>query len=233
MEKEKSVLPDACLDCLFKSTCNQIAGQEENNFLFLNPIQQSYKKGEVIMKQGMKTNHLIYLHKGIVKFTYEDNNNKSLILAITKAPTLLGLANVLNEDINVFSILAIEECSGCLIDLNRLKMLMMSNRMFMLNIMKMSTGMFRKSIVKIISMAHKQTVGRIAEILIDLSNNVYQNDAFILSVSRQEFAEYAGCSKVNVIHTLQHFAAEGIIKVSGKKIEILNPERLMKISKIE
>jgi len=233
MDKEKSILPDECMDCLFKSTCNQIAGQEDNNFMFLNPIQQNYKKGEVIMKQGMKTNHLVYLHKGIVKFNYEDNNNKNLILAITKTPTLLGLANVLNEDINVFSILAIEECSGCLIDMNKLKMLIMSNRLFMLNIMKMSTGMFRKSIVKIISMAHKPTVGRIAEILIDLSKNVYQNDSFVLSVSRQEFAEYAGCSKVNVIHTLQNFAADGIIKVSGKKIEILNPERLMKISKIE
>ena len=233
MDAEKNVLPDACRDCLFKSTCNQVAGQENSNFLFVNPIQQSYKKGEVIMKQGMKTNHLVYLYKGIVKFNYEDNNNKNLILSITKAPTLLGLANVLNEDINFFSILAIEECTGCLIDLNKLKMFIMNNRLFMLNIMKMSTGMFRKSIVKIISMAHKQTVCRIAEILIDLSKYVYQSDAFVLSVSRQEFAEYAGCSKVNVIHTLQNFAAEGIIKVSGKKIEILKPEMLIKISKSE
>jgi CRP/FNR family transcriptional regulator len=199
--------------------------------LFQSTIQQSYKQGEVILKQGMKANHLVYLLNGIVKFNYEDENKKNLILTISKAPTLLGLANILNEDVNIFSIIAIEDCKGCLIDMNKLKLLALNNRLFMLNILKMSTGMFRSSIFNFISLAHKQVNGRIADILINLSKNVYQKSSFVLSVSRQELAEFAGCSKENVIHTLRNFDADGIIKVSGKKIEIIDFERLLKVSK--
>jgi len=231
METTQIDLKDDCIDCLFKTTCNQTISQDDFNFLFQSTVQQTYKQGEVILKQGMKANHLVYLLDGIVKFNYQDENKKNLILTISKAPTLLGLANILNEDVNIFSIIAIEECRGCLIDLNKMKILALNNRLFMLNMIKMSTGMFRSSIFNFISLAHKQVNGRIADILIFLAKNVYQNNSFVLSLSRQELAEYAGCSKENVIHTLRNFDADGIIHVSGKKIEIVDFERLQKISK--
>ncbi|MFZ4463393.1 MAG: Crp/Fnr family transcriptional regulator [Bacteroidales bacterium] len=194
-------------------------------------MQQSYKAGEIILKQGMRTNHLVYLISGIVKFNYLDENGKNLILTLSVAPTLLGLANILNEDVNLFSIIAIEECKGCLIDLNKLKLLTMNNRMFMMNILKMSTGMFRSSIMNFISLAHKQVNGRIADVLIYLSKNIYKSNQFTLSLSRQELAEFAGCSKENVIHTLRNFNSDGIISLSGKKVYILDPDRLVMISK--
>jgi len=220
-----------CRECLFKTTCNQSISQSDFDILFQSTVQQNYKKGEVILKQGMKSDYLVYLRKGIVKFNFEDVNGKNLILTISKAPTLLGLANILNENVNIFSIVAIEECNGCLIDLNNLKMLAFNNQIFMLNILKMSTEMFRNSIFSFISLAHKQVNGRIADILIYLSKNIYENNDFILSLSRQEIAEFAGCSKENVTNTLHNFGSDGIIKVGGKKIEIVDYERLLKISK--
>lgn len=222
---------DDCFECIFKATCNQSISPDEFHFLFQSTMQQSYKAGEIILKQGMRTNHLVYLISGIVKFNYLDENGKNLILTLSVAPTLLGLANILNEDVNLFSIIAIEECKGCLIDLNKLKLLTMNNRMFMMNILKMSTGMFRSSIMNFISLAHKQVNGRIADVLIYLSKNIYKSNQFTLSLSRQELAEFAGCSKENVIHTLRNFNSDGIISLSGKKVCILDPDRLVMISK--
>ena len=231
MMEENIEYLDDCNDCLFKSTCRQSISQSDFNFLFQSTRQQNYKKGEVILKQGTKMNHLVYLLEGIVKFNYEDDNKKDLILTITKAPTLLGLASVINEDVNFFSIIAIEDCRGCLIDLNKLKLLALNDRLFMMNILKMSTEMFRHSIFNFISLAHKQVNGRIADILLNLALNVYQSESFTLSVSRQELADYAGCSKEIVIHTLRSFDFDGIIKTSGKKVEIIDMDRLKKISR--
>lgn len=231
MENVQSKIADDCFDCLFKATCDQLVSRDDFDFLFQSAIQQSYKQGEMILKQGMKANYLVYLSKGIVKFNFENENGKNLILTISKAPTLLGLANILNEDVNIFSIVALVECEGCLIDVNKLKILALNNRMFMMNILKMSTGLFRNSIFNFISLAHKQVHGRIADIFIYLSKNIYEENSFVLSLSRQELAEFAGCSKENVIHTLRKFDADGIIKVSGKKIEIIDLERLQKIGK--
>ena len=220
-----------CFDCFFKSTLCKGLSSEEFSSLFELSTQNSYKKGEVLFKQGMKTNHLIFLTQGVVKFVYDDNG-KDLIVTIDKAQTLLGLANILNEDINLFSIVAIEDCRGCIIDINKFKLLLLNNRLFMLEIMGISTQMFRKSILNFISIAHKQSNGRIADILIYLSENIYKSKSFTLSLSRQELADYAGCSKELIIHTLQKFNSDGILAISGKNIEILNMERLHSISKI-
>lgn len=191
----------------------------------------NFKKGEIILKQGVKTAYLVFLTGGIVKFNFEDNNGKNLILTINKAPTLLGLANILNENVNIFSIIAIEDCRGCLLDLDKLKYLGMTDQSFMMGVLTMSTEMFRTSIYNFISLAHKQVNGRIADILIYLSRNIYHSGNFQLSLSRQEMAEFAGCSKENVIHTLRKFNAEGIITVTGKNIEILDSARLELISR--
>lgn len=222
---------DDCVDCFFKSTLCKGLSIDEFNSLFELSKQNTYKKGEVLFKQGMKTNYLIFLTQGIVKFVFDDNG-KDLIVTIDKAQTLLGLANILNEDINLFSIIAIEDCKGCIIDLDKFKLLLLNNRQHMLEVMGISTRMFRKSILNFISIAHKQSNGRIADILIYLSESIYQNRTFSLSLSRQELADFAGCSKELMIHTLRNFDSDGIIRVSGKTIEILDIERLHKISRL-
>jgi CRP-like cAMP-binding protein len=224
-------LSKECIDCFFKSTLCRDLSSEEFNSLFELAKQNTYKKGEVLFKQGMKTNHLVFLTQGIVKFVYDDNG-KDLIVTIDNAQTLLGLANILNEDVNLFSIIAIEDCKGCIIDINKFKLLLLNNREFMLEIMGVSTQMFRKSILNFISIAHKQSNGRIADILIYLSDNIYKSNSFTLSLSRQELADYAGCSKELIIHTLQKFNSDGILTISGKNIEIMDMERLYKISKL-
>jgi CRP/FNR family transcriptional regulator len=230
MKAEK--MTDNCAECRFKT--NICKGNNRKLFkgLFQHTQIYNYKKGETILKQGMKTDHLINLTKGMVKFYFEDENRKGLIITIDKAPTLLGLANILNEDINVVSIIAIEDCTGCLIDLTKFKLLLIRDREMMLNIMSDSTKMFRKSILNFISIAQKQAYGRIADILIYLSKNVYEKSDFVLTLSRQELAEFAGCSKELIINTLQNFDKENIIKISGKKIEILDINRLHTISKV-
>lgn len=222
---------DDCLDCLFKTSLCKGLSLEEFSNIFELTTQNEYKKGEVIFKQGMKTSYLVFLTHGLVKFVY-NNNGKELIITIDKAQTLLGLANVLNEDINLFSIIAIEDCRGCIIDINKFKLQMVNNRSFMLEIMSISTQMFRKSIFNFISIAHKQSNGRVADILIYLSENIYQSNSFVLSLSRQEIADFAGCSKELIIHTLQNFSNEGIINVSGKSIEIQDINRLHQISRV-
>jgi CRP/FNR family transcriptional regulator, polysaccharide utilization system transcription regulator len=221
---------DDCMECFFKAICNRTITSSEFDFLFQSTMHQNYKKGEIILKQNMKTPYLVYLKSGIVKFVHQDND-KELIITIDKSPTLLGLANILNEDVNLFSIVAIENCIGCLIDITKFKLLVTQNRTFGLEIMSISTGMFRKSVLNFISLAHKQAHGRMADIILFLSQNIYESNKFQLSLTREELAEFAGCSKENVIHTLRALDVDGIIKISGKNIEIIDADRLHKISK--
>jgi CRP/FNR family transcriptional regulator len=186
----------------------------------------------VILKQGARATHLAFLQKGIVKFYFEDDRGKNLILTITKSPSLIGGVNVFNDSMNLFSIQAVEDCEVCMIDLVMLKEITLSNNRFLMKLLELVTGMFKDSILNFISLAHKQVNGRIADVILFLSGSVYQSQQFTLTLTRKELSEFAGCSTENVIHTLSRFHREGILQVKGKSIGIMDVERLRKISKV-
>ena len=107
-----------------------------------------------------------------------------------------------------------------------------SNRKFMFEIMGLSTQMFRSAIFNFISVARKQSNGRVADVLIYLSDKIYESRSFSLGLSRQELSDYAGCSREQLIHTLRAFSNDGIISVSGKNVEILDYDKLITISRV-
>jgi CRP/FNR family transcriptional regulator len=221
-----------CDICLFKFISCQYMEPAEFEKLRKASVQLRFKKGEAILKQGARATHLAFLQKGIVKFFYEDERGKNLILTITKSPSLIGGANVFNESMNLFSIQAVEDCEVCMIDLAMLKEIAMENNRFLMKLLEMITGMFKDSILNFINLAHKQVNGRIADVILYLSGSVYRSQQFTLTLTRKELSEFAGCSTENVIHTLSRFHREGILNVKGKSIEITDYERLQKISKV-
>ncbi len=223
--------PEKCELCLFKKLVRQYINEEEFQLLYNNTTQLRYKKGEYILKQDSQFSHIVFLSKGCVKFNYENEFGKNLILTIVNAPRLLGGMNVFNDAVNMFSIIAIEESEACLIDINVLKNLAMKNSLLALRLIEFATSMFKDSILNFISLAHKHVNGRVAEILIYLFEKVYNNDEFELTLTRKEMAEFAGCSSENIIHTLTRFHKEGIIYSEGKTIKILDKKRLLEINR--
>jgi len=195
-------------------------------------VSLSFKKGETILKQNGLSTHIVFLAKGMVKFNYENESQKNLILTIVSAPKILGGANLFYKDNNLFSIIAIEDCEAILMDASVLLSVMTENAKFSIMLFHLASEMFKKSVTNFISLAYKQKEGRIADILIYLAKEVYNSQAFELSLTRKEVAEFAGCSTENVIMTLSRWHKEGVISINGKSIEILEMDKLKKISKV-
>lgn len=224
--------PIDCNQCMFKVISCQHLQPDEFQQLQNNSKRSRFKKGERIIRQEEKSDTLVFLQFGIVKFCMEDEAGKGLILTITRGPAMISGANAFNNGNNLYSVYAVEDCDVCFIDYPMLMALAMNNTPFLLKLMDMITGMFKNSILNFIHMAHKQVNGRIAGILLYLSSSVYQNHSFTLSLTRKEISEFAGCSTENVIHTLSKFHREGIIELHGKSVRIIDLSRLETISKV-
>lgn len=220
-----------CNDCLFKVFVSKFISKENFGLLYKNSVQVRYAKGEYIIKQGTLSQHVIFLSKGRVKFSYETESGKNVILAISTAPGLLGGFNMINEDHSFFSIIAIEDVEVCLIRIDILKNLVSANSELAVKMVEFVSSIFKDSVYNFISMAHKQVNGRIAGILIYLADTVYRSPKFTLTISRKEISEFANCSLENVIHTLSRLNKEGIISLNNKTIEIVDREKLESISK--
>ncbi|MBI4647638.1 MAG: Crp/Fnr family transcriptional regulator [Bacteroidia bacterium] len=221
-----------CSRCIFKFVICQYITTQQFDRLYRNTQQLRFKRNEYILKQGAKSSQMVYLSKGRVKLNYETESGKNIILTISNSPNLLGGANIINQGINVFSIIAIEDCNVCLLDLDILKSFVMENSNLSFKMLELISRMFKDSIFNFISLAHKQVNGRVADILIYLSKSVYKSNNFTLSLTRKELSEFASCSQENVIHTLSRFHKEKIINIDGKRIEILDLKKLREISRI-
>jgi CRP-like cAMP-binding protein len=195
-------------------------------------VHLKFKKGEVILKQGNQPTHVAFLQSGIIKFNFENELNKNIILSLVSAPKILGGANLFYKDNNLFSIIAVEDCEVILMDSGVLLDLLSQNGKFAVALFQVASDMFKKAILNFISLANKQKEGRIADIVMYLSENVYHGNKFKLSLTRKELAEFACCSQENVIMTLSRWQSEKIIKMDGKQFEILNKNKLQQISKI-
>ena len=221
-----------CGSCLFRAISCQYINTDEFLELRKSSLRVHFTKGEEILKQGVKSDHLVFLQSGIVKFSMKDESGKGLILTVPRAPAMIGGSDAINNGVNLYSLQALEDSDVCFINYQILLGIALSNSLFMLKLMEMMSEMFKASILNFISLAHKQVNGRIADILVYLSRSVYRDTSFILSLTRKEIAEFAGCSTENVIHTLSKFHRDGIIKVTGKKIVIDDISRLERISKL-
>jgi CRP-like cAMP-binding protein len=174
-----------------------------------------------------------FLQSGIVKFNFfSEDTGKNTILTLVSAPKILGGANLFYKDNNLFSMVAVEVCEIYLIESKVLFELLKNNGRFAVALFQLASEMFKSSILNFISVANKQKEGRIADVFLYLSSEIYCNTAFTLSLTRKELAEYACCSVENVILTLSKWQQEGVVSVSGKNIEIINLNKLKQISKI-
>ena len=83
---------------------------------------------------------------------------------------------------------------------------------------------------QILSLTQKQMHGRIADVLFYLSDKIYCNNPFDMTISRQDLADLSAMSKESAIRILKEFKEEGILTTEGNSINILKPELLKQIS---
>ena len=86
-----------------------------------------------------------------------------------------------------------------------------------------------------VSLTQKHIRGRLAESLIFLKDTYgVEEDGFTLSIylSREDLANLSNMTTSNAIRTLSNFASEKLIAIDGRKIKLIDEEKLKKISKI-
>ena len=114
---------------------------------------------------------------------------------------------------------------------NALKNTIRENGTFALDVLSKISHVSDEIIGRRVNICSKQLRGRIAYLLIYFSKEIYYNTKFELPLTRKEFGELIDMSTENVIRILSEFRKDGLIKIDGSKIEILNFESLNKISR--
>ena len=217
-----------CSFCILKSDAAQNLTSGELSILNKSCVDVDFKKEEVIFKQNALSSNVIYLQSGMVKLIIE-GPLRNQILKIKKAPCYLGLPTTMGDKINHYSAIAVVPTRACFIDLSVFKELLRLNPDFSYEIIVELCKNELEQFHRCVNLVQKQIFGRLANNIIQFSEDLFDSDEFDLPLNRNEIADMVCTSRETVSRMLSDLAEENIIKVNGKKIKILNKEMLKKI----
>jgi CRP/FNR family transcriptional regulator len=190
----------------------------------------AYGKGDVIVKEGDKIGGFLYLQKGLLKLSRKTSDGRDQILCISKPFDFVSLLSVFSASEFNYSVTAISDSLTCVLDFNMVKDLVKENGSFALDLIQKLSETSDQIILNSLEIKRKHLHGRVAHVLLFFSDDIYKSAVFELPLSRKEIAEYIGMTTENVIRTLSEFRKDGIIGIEGKRITIIDSDRLHSIS---
>ena len=220
----------ACTVSVKHCRCFEKLTEEEKLLMDENSVVVEFKKGEVICKQGAYVSHVLYMESGLAKVSIESQSS-SLILKLVPGRNFIGLSNLTAEQrTNFYTAKAYVDSVVRQIDLNFFLKLIAKNSAFSLELFDILSSNTLQIYGRFFCLTQKQAYGRLADIILCLSERVFKANQFNLPLSRKDLAELSGMSAETVIRMLNKFMDEGLIRMEGKEFEVLNIERLSQIS---
>lgn len=227
-EKKK---PCVCASCDFRDVVFSYLDDPSIEELCNNKEEQFFRKGEIINHEGEKIINFKYLKSGLVKLYRRTSSGEEQVITITRPFEFVSNMSIFSEERYQYSVSALEDSIICMVNLDFIKELFLKNGGFAMGLLTKISMINDKIISQTLDIRQKNLVGRVAYVLIYFTKEIYNSRVFDLPVSRKEIADYIGMSTANVIRTLSDFKKEGIIRVFGKTIEVVDLNKLEIISK--
>ena len=209
--------------------------EEQRILLAQNFTIQKYKKNETIYCEGETPTHLMCLLTGKVKIYKDGVGGRSQIIRVIKRHEYFAYRAYFAEEDYVTAAAAFEPCTICLIPMPTIISLIQENAelaMFFIRQLSIDLGI---SDERTVSLTQKHIRGRLAASLLFLKDTYgVEEDQCTLSIylSREDLANLSNMTTSNAIRTLSNFAAEKLIIIDGRKIKLIEEDKLKKISKI-
>ncbi|HVN57101.1 MAG TPA: Crp/Fnr family transcriptional regulator [Bacteroidales bacterium] len=207
--------------------------QKEKEILVQHHTYASYRKGEVLVKEGEKPHGLICLASGKVKIFKEGVGGREQILKMIRPLGFLSYRALFSDNTYYASAVAIEDSSICILEKDCVVKMLKRNPDLALKFMKLISEELAFSNNRTVSLTQKHIRGRLAESLIVLRDTYgFETDGLTLNayLSREDIANLSNMTTSNAIRTLSNLATEEIISIEGRKIMILDNPKLERIS---
>jgi CRP-like cAMP-binding protein len=202
---------------------------EQRQLVLDHSILIDFSPGETIIKQGVAASHILYLEDGMAKLSVSDKE-RSTTFKIVPGEAFIGIMCSFVKRSFDFSAVAIKSCRVRMIDRDVFEDLIRHNGTFAVQVVQLMSFATNKIVRDLIYLSHKQVDGALATILMELVE-IFESSRFQLPFTRVELAGTIGYSKESVIHSLSALQRNGIIRISGKQIDILDMRRLEMIGR--
>lgn len=194
-----------------------------------------YRKNEYVFREGEKPSGFVMLTKGKVKIFKEGPGTREQIIRMAEPFGIVGFRALFAGENHIASAATIEESLICTVTTEFIYNRAMKNVDFALKLVRVLSTELGFSNLRTVSLTQKHIRGRLAESLMILKDKFgFESDGISLNIflSRDDIANLSNMTTSNAIRTLSNFANERIIAIDGKKIKILDVQKLDRVSKL-
>jgi len=209
--------------------------QAEKEYLDQHHLTVNYRKGETIIQGGTKPKGLVCLVSGKAKLFRIGAGNREQIIKMLRPHSYLAFRSLFSDNTFPFSVVAIEESAAVIFEKHIMSRILRQNPELAIKFMKIISEDLLSSENRLISLTQKHVRGRLAESLLLLRDTYgVEADGRTLRVhlSREDLAHLSNMTTSNAIRTLSNLASEEVIALEGRKIMILDCNKLERISEL-
>jgi CRP/FNR family transcriptional regulator len=176
--------------------------------------------------------HVVSINGGLVKTYLEGLENRNTILRIVRPTNFIGGPGLYLDQMHHFTVTALMDSSVCFIDIKIFKQLIEQNKKFAEEFLKDFSRNILSVYNRLVNLTQKQMHGRMADTLLYLFDEIFENSTFEMLLTKQDLADLSGMSKDRAIKLLRAFQDEWIIRWVGNELALIDREALKKISRI-
>ncbi len=181
-----------------------------------------YQKGQMLIQEGEKSDTLYIIHKGKVKLSKYTVDGKEQILYLMTTGDFFGELNLFNDDeVNNFSVFAIEDIEICQLTKSDMDLIMMENPEISLKLLKAITKRLAHTENLAQNLATKDSEVRIVSMILEFcqkfGTKMKDGTLIHLPITREEIASYVGVTRETISRKFSKFEDLGLITISGTK----------------
>lgn len=219
---------DGCMHPIF----SLLTSQQKKRILDFITIR-TYRKHEHIYECGASPEHLLCVISGKVKIYCNGVGGRSQIMRVLAPGEFFGYRASLAQEPYVTAAAAFETTRICMVPMPVIQGFMEeSNQLCQFFIRQLATDL-GISDQRTVSLTQKHMRGRVAEAILYLEEHFgLEEDGETLGIqlTREELSELSNMTTANAIRTLSAFADEGLLRIDGRRIHILNHDKLAETS---
>ena len=174
-------------------------------------VKRRYRRGELVVEQGKKSNALFIMLNGRARVLTADSRGREVILAVLEAGDYVGEMSLIDDAPRSASVITLEPCEFMAVSKEAFKAMLVQSPEVTMAVMRGLVRRLREADKKIETLALLDVYGRVARVLLDFSELVGSERIVKNKLPRQEIAKMIGASREMVSRVMKGLEIDGYI----------------------
>lgn len=175
-------------------------------------------RGQTVLHAGDRTDHVYLILSGTLKVLMSDEEGREVILSMLGNGEFFGEMGVLDDNPRSASVIAVTPSELVVISKTEFKRCLAENFDVSLFIMRSLVKRLRQADRKIESLALMDVYGRVARLLLEMSERVDGQQIVARKISKQDIAKMIGASREMVSRVMKDLNLQGLIQEENGRI---------------